>query len=209
MEAGRRLSSGIWAEQQCGVGFRGPLCGACTEGHHAAAATATCEKCDGSEWASWLALGVAIAAAIPVFACLLLHVSVGEDGSLKLASGGSKRSSSEPRWKKYLRAALDELDQENDVKRDGARRSVNARRKKQGPAINYIDNKGRKGKLLHIDAQPGTPRTRGPIFFAKIRDSDFERSVRTTSKASEGESARNETQISWGTKMLHHGNMYG
>lgn len=106
-------------------------------------------------------------------------------------------------------AALDELDQENDVKRDGARRSVNARRKKQGPAINYIDNKGRKGKLLHIDAQPGTPRTRGPIFFAKIRDSDFERSVRTTSKASEGESARNETQISWGTKMLHHGNMYG
>ena len=105
--------------------------------------------------------------------------------------------------------ALDELEQENDMKRDCARRSVNARRKKQGPAINYVDNKGREGKLLHIDAQPGTPRTKGPIFYAKIRDSDFERSVRTTSKLSEGESARNETQISWGTKVLQHGNMYG
>ena len=82
----RRISAATWADRQCAVGHRGPLCGACDEDFYSAA-LGKCERCGGSAWQSWLAVGIVLAAAVGALGFMLLR---GDDAESSLSNGQSR-----------------------------------------------------------------------------------------------------------------------
>ena len=67
------VDSTIWADRQCSAAYRGPLCGSCNDNYYAEP-SGGCKRCDGSEWRSWLAASIVLAAGCGVLGYVLVRV---------------------------------------------------------------------------------------------------------------------------------------